>query len=238
MSATRSFAIVYTPESAKAVARYVVRGFFGPRELPQALARMVLTGEFARFVGIPVVLLIAARMVPEAGSGWDGGMAAPALTLIAVAWLIAGLLRISRYGPSSGIGCYLVEPDGTLGALAGGLRMRLERRQRRIWIAGLLVEPQWRGARVGTALMRAAFRLAQAEAASGPVTVSVFAPSHPASRAIIARHLGGVQAVEVAEPPAEALQKLTASLDAALKQSGAVFQWNLSTPEQGLFQKR
>lgn len=61
----RHFAIVFDPASARGVARYVVRGFFGPRELPQALARMLMTAEFGLFVGIPIALLIAARFVPE-----------------------------------------------------------------------------------------------------------------------------------------------------------------------------
>ena len=190
MSDTARFAIVFTPATAKRVSNYVVRGFFGVRELPQAFARMVLTGEFALFVGIPILLLVAAKGAEEGWFGRGAGAVSPALTLIAVIWLIAGLLRISRYGPSSGIGCYIVEPDGSLGALIGGLRMRLERRHRRIWIAGLLVEPSWRGAGISIALMQAAFRLAQQEASNGPVTIAVFAPTHPASKAIIARHLG------------------------------------------------
>lgn len=238
MSDNQRFAIVFALGTAKRVSNYVVRGFFGVRELPQAFARMVLTGEFALFVGIPILLLGAAKVAAEGWFGRDAAVVSPGLTIMAVMWLIAGLLRISRYGPSSGIGCYLVEPDGSLGPLVGGLRMRLERRNRRVWIAGLLVEPSWRGAGISIALMQAAFRLAQQEASNGPVTVAVFAPTHPASKAIIARHLGGRQTVQVTEPPAEALQQVTESLNLALKETSAEFQWKLAAPGHGLFQRR
>jgi GNAT superfamily N-acetyltransferase len=237
-SGSRRFAIVFAPATAKRVSNYVVRGFFGPRELPQALARMLLTREFALFVGIPILLLIAARAVAGGWPGGRAGMLSFGLTGAAVAWLIAGLLRISRYGPSRGIGCYLVEPDGSRGPLVGGLRMRLERRRRRVWIAGLLVEPPWRGAGISTALMQAAFCLAHQEASSnGPVTLAVFAPAHPASRAIIARHLGGSQIVHVTDPPGKALQQVIESLGAAQRKSGSEFQWSLDA-ERGLFRRR
>lgn len=159
-----------------------------------------------------------------------------ALTVAAVCWLVAGLLRISRYGPSSGIGCYILDSGGSRGKLVGGLRLRLERRSRRLWIAGLLVEPSWRGAGIGTALVLAAFRLAQCQAAHGPVSVSVFAPSHPASKAIIARHLGGMQSVPVSEPPSDALILTLARLEQALHNSASTFEWQLSEAEIRLFQ--
>lgn len=221
MNSSQHYAIVYSPASAKSVARYVTRGFFSPRELPQAFARMLLTGEFGLFVGIPIALLVAARLVPE--------MLSLVLTGVAVVWLIAGLLRISRYGPSSGIGCYVGSPQGRL---VGGLRMRFERRNRRIWIAGLLVEPECRGAGIGTALMLAAFRLAQQQVAHGPVTVSVFAPSHPASKAIIEKQLGGLQTIEVTDPPSEALQRTVERLEQALRKSPATFDWQLINTEE------
>lgn len=160
MNSRRHFAIVFDPASARSVSKYVVRGFFSPREFPQAFARMLLTGEFALFVGIPLALLLAARFVPETLS--------LILTVVAVGWLIAGLVRIGRYGPSSGIGCYVLDSGDDQGKLVGGLRMRLERSGRRLWIAGLLVEPSWRGEGIGTALMLAAFRLAQKQVAYGP----------------------------------------------------------------------
>jgi GNAT superfamily N-acetyltransferase len=235
MNNSRRFAIVFSPESAKRVSNYVVRGFFGLRELPQAFARMVLTGEFALFVGIPVVLLIVAKWVAGGVFSADAEIISSWLTGVAVVWLIAGLVRISLYGPSRGIGCYPIESDGSIGALVGGLRMRLEHRNRRIWIAGILVEPRWRGAAIGTALMRAALQLAQDEASHGPVIVSVFAPTHPASKAIIARHLGGKQSMTVSSPPSEELLRTIERLDDALKKSGSVFQWPLTPPEHVLF---
>lgn len=220
MNNSQRFVIVYSPASAKSVAKYVTRGFFSLRELPQALARMLLTGEFGLFVGIPIALLFAARFVPDTPSS--------ILTGVAVVWLFAGLVRISRYGPSSGIGCYVLDADGAQGKLVGGLRMRFERSRRRIWIAGLLVEPAWRGAGIGTALMLAAFRLAQKQVAHGPVIVSVFAPSHPASKAIVDKQLGGLQSIQVTDPPSDALNRTIARLEQALPKTPTTFEWQLS----------
>ncbi|ADE11780.1 GNAT family N-acetyltransferase [Sideroxydans lithotrophicus] len=222
MNRPQRFAIVYSPASARSVSRYVTRGFFSPRELPQAFARMLLTGEFGLFVGIPVVLLLAARLLSSHETP------SLLLTMVAVVWLLAGLIRISRYGPSSGIGCYVINDDGSQGQLVGGLRMRFQRRARRLWIAGLLVEPSWRGAGIGTALMLAAFRVAQKRVSNGPVTISVFAPSHPASKAIIEKQLGGKQTITVTEPPAEELNSTIGQLEKALQRSPSTFDWLLS----------
>lgn len=224
--------IVFDPASGKSVAKYVVRGFFGLREFPQAVARMLLTAEFFFFVGIPIFLLLAANAIPALFPARDTEFVSLSLTLIAVSWLLGGLIRISRYGPGSGIGCYDVDPVTLRRRLAGGLRMRLDRRDRRIWIAGLLVEPAWRGSGIGTALMLAAFRLALLEAAHGPVIVSVFAPSHPASRAIISRQLGGRQVVQVTSPPSGELNQIITQLEQALRGSRATFEWEL--PDAGI----
>ncbi|HEY3326359.1 MAG TPA: GNAT family N-acetyltransferase [Novimethylophilus sp.] len=231
MNSRHHFVIVFEPASAKYVSSYVVRGFFSPRELPQALARMLLTGEFGLFVGIPIILLAAARFVPKVLSSQWVEMLSLTLTVVAVGWLIAGLIRISRYGPSRSIGCHVIDPDSSQGKLIGGLRMRLERRHCRLWIAGLLVEPSWRGSGIGTALVLAAFRLAQKQVVHDPVTVSVFAPSHPASKAIIAKQLGGMQTIEVADPPSEELNRTIERLEKALLQSPSTFEWQLSNTE-------
>jgi hypothetical protein len=185
------YEIVFDPLIARQVSRYFSRSFFAPRELPQALARMVLTREFLVFAGVPLALLLLARLVPDRVAGWDGIIAAQALLGTAVAWMLVALIIIAGSGRSSGVGCFVRQPDGTRGALVGGLRMRLQRSGRRLLIAGLLVEPEARGARIGTALVLAAFKLGLREAAQEPVTVTVFAPSHPASKAIVARQLGG-----------------------------------------------
>jgi GNAT superfamily N-acetyltransferase len=226
------FAIVFSPDCSREVSKYVVRGFFGLHELPQALTRMILTAEFALFVGVPLVFLLVAYWFPMA---WPYAEAvSPGLTGVAVAWLIAGLLRISRYGPSSGIGCYVIEPNGHRGALVGGLRMRWERRRRCLWLAGLLVEPKYRGGGIGTALMLGAFRVAQQEALQGPVTVSVFAPSHPASKAIVERHVGGRQSMRVSVPPSEELLRVLGDLEGALGRSVGNFAWQLSSAGESL----
>jgi hypothetical protein len=75
MNSGRHFAIVYSSASAKSVSRFVTRGFFGPRELPQAFARMILTGEFRLFVGIPIAFLFVARFVPNTLSSILTGIA-------------------------------------------------------------------------------------------------------------------------------------------------------------------
>jgi GNAT superfamily N-acetyltransferase len=154
------------------------------------------------------------------------------MIVLATAWLLVGLVRIARYGRSSGIGCFAVDGSGARGELVGGLRLRLERGRRRMWIAGLLVEPQARGAGIGTALMLAAFRLAQREAVRGPVTVSVFAPTHPASRAIVARYLGGEQDVLVVEPLSEKARQALERLEAVQ----ASFRWTIAEDGKGLFE--
>jgi GNAT superfamily N-acetyltransferase len=226
VSIEKTYEIVFERETAKTVSRYVSRGFFGARELPQAAARMVLTREFGVLVGIPIVLLGAARWVPERILGWDGVMLSQGLVGLAVVWLLAGLVRIARYGNTSGIGCFSRDAPGARGALVGGLRMRLDRRARKLWIAGLLVEPQVRGAGIGTALILAAFKLALRDAARGPITVTVFAPSHPASKAIVARQLGGTQAVLVSQPLSEEVRRTIDRLEAALAESK--FSWTLA----------
>jgi GNAT superfamily N-acetyltransferase len=226
MSAENTLEIVFEPLVAKRVARYVARSFFGPRELPQALARMLLTKEFGVFAGVPIALLLGAQLIPDRIFGWDGVMLAQALFWLAVLWLLAALARIGRYGRSSGIGCFAQDAGGARGALVGGLRMRLERGARRLWIAGLFVEPEARGAGIGTALVLAAFKLALRDAARGPVTVTVFAPSHPASKAMVARQLGGAQAVLVSQPLSEEARRTIERLETALGESA--FTWALA----------
>jgi hypothetical protein len=62
-----TFEIVFEPGVARRVSRYVARGFFGPRELPQALARMVLTREFGIMVGIGVIPAITISCISSCG---------------------------------------------------------------------------------------------------------------------------------------------------------------------------
>ena len=231
----RQLALVFSPKDSREVSGYVVRGFFGVRELPQALARMLLTCEFRWFVGIPLLLLLAARLDATAWFGPGAESVSFRLNGLAVAWLIVGLVRISQYGPSSGIGCYVIDADGKHGVLVGGLRMRLESKGRRLWITGLLVDPAWRGLGIGTALMLGALRIALDEAKRAPLVVSVFAPSHPASRAIVAKYLGGIQTLQVSTPPPEQLSRILCDLEAAVKKSGADYHWKLRAGKIGLF---
>jgi GNAT superfamily N-acetyltransferase len=235
MDASRTLTIVFDPATGRQVSRYVVRGFFGWRELPQAMSRMLLTREFLFFVGIPLALLAAANLFPAYAPRQETETISLALTVVAVVWLTGGLVRISRYGKSSGIGCYAAAADGSPRKLVGGLRMRLDRHDRRMWIAGLLVEPQWRGSGIATALMLAAFRLAEQEAADGPVSISVFAPTHPASKAIIARQLGGLQVIEASSPASEEWNRAKMRLKHAIEDAQVKFEWNLPGSRHKLF---
>lgn len=232
----QQLALVFASGKAgREVARHVVRVFFGFRELPQALGRMLLTREFRWFVGFPVLLLLAAQLTTRLAYGQSAAAVSLGLNGLAVVWLIAGLVRIGRYGPSTGIACYAINADGQPGALVGALRMRLERGRRRLWIAGLVVDPAWRGRRIGTALMLGALRLAQEEAKRAPLVVSVFAPSHPASKAIVAKYLHGMQTLQVSAPPPANLCQMIDELEAAVDRSGIEYRWQLDKPPRGLF---
>ena len=206
--------IRFEPRLGKQVARRVALVFFTWREFPQAFARMVLTREFVLLAGIPALMIVVARFLPEVPS--------QILTLVAVVWLLAALARIASFGYSTGVACLAHDPGGSE-RIVGGLRLRVERRARRLWIAGIHVDPGFRGAGIASALILAVFRLAREEAAHGPVLVSVFAPAHPASKAIVERQLGGMQDVAVAEPLAEATRKVLESLEPA----AAAFSWKL-----------
>lgn len=210
--------VTFDPSLGKKVARRVALAFFGWREFPQAFARMVLTREFIMLAGIPALLIVAARFLPDAPS--------QLVTWSAVIWLFAALARIASFGYASGIACLELYPDGTQ-RLVGGLRLRVQRRARRLWIAGIHVDPRFRGAGIGSALILAVFRLAREEAARGPVLVSVFAPAHPASKAIVERQLAGMQDVPVAEPLTEESRKVLAALEAG----AAGFSWKLAPPQ-------
>jgi hypothetical protein len=62
----------------------------------------------------------------------------------------------------------------------------------------------------------------------GSVTVAVFSPTHPASKAIIEKHLGGLQTIAVSDPPAEELSRTMGQLEQALQKSASAFEWRLS----------
>ncbi len=215
MNALPPLQITFDRALGKKVARRVALVFFTWREFPQAFARMVLTREFILLAGIPGVLILVARFLPETAS--------QVITAVAVFWLLAALARIASFGYSTGIACMALSPDGRE-RMVGGLRLRVERRARRLWIAGIHVDANFRGAGIASALILAVFRLAREEATSGAVLVSVFAPAHPASKAIVERQLGGMQDVPVAEPLAEASRKVLESLEPA----AARFSWKLA----------
>ena len=204
--------ITFEPRLGKKVARRVAAAFFGWREFPQAFARMVLTREFALLAGIPAAMLVVAHVTEW---GW--------LTVAAVLWLLASLARIASFGYASGIACLALRPDGRE-ELVGGLRLRVQRGSRRLWIAGIHVDASFRGAGIGSALILAVFRLAREEAGSAPVLVSVFAPAHPASKAIVARQLGGMQDVPIGEPLSEEARRVLDALEPAAKG----FSWKLA----------
>ena len=203
--------IRFEPRLGKKVARRVAAAFFGWREFPQAFARMVLTREFVLLAGIPALMIVLAQSME-----WNW------LTVAAVLWLLGSLARIASFGRASGIACLALRPDGRE-EIVGGLRLRIQRRSRRLWIAGIHVDRRFRGAGIGSALILAVFRLAREEATSAPVLVSVFAPAHPASKAIVARQLGGMQDVPVSEPPSEEARRVLDSLEPA----AVGFSWKL-----------
>lgn len=197
------FEIVHDPATSPAVGRHVVRQFFTPRELPMAMLRALRTPEFILFVGAPVVVLSVGRWLLD-DLKWLR------LAGVVAAWLVAGAVWMLTLGKGHGIGCY----DG--GRLVGGLRMKVSRR--RMWLAGILVDPACRGNGMFPALLLGAFRMAAEAARERPLTVSVFAPAHPASRRVVEKYFDGKLFLPVDPAAGSAFARTLAKLEAEVKE--------------------
>lgn len=196
MNSPSRYEVRFDDDASPEAAAYVLKGFFTPRELPQALLRLPRTREFILPVGIPLLLAAAGAALRHFAFGGPLALAGTALTAVAVVWLVFGLVHNLRMGRSEGIGVYALT-DGDPPQLAGGLRMKVSPTKRSIALAGALTDPAHRGKRLFTALLLGAFRMARTESSQGPVTIVVFAPTHPASRKAVARYVGDARKIPV-----------------------------------------
>ena len=188
------FDVVFDKSISGKASRFVVRGFFTPAEILQAVLRMFLTRDTLLYLGIPLVMLAASYMVP---GGWGADWPLPpaqALIIAASIWLCVGAALLLRMGNSRAIA--VCSGD----TIVGGLRLKVARR--RVSLAGVFVESGWRGRGMFSALLLAAFELMAREAPSrGRMEFRVFAPAHPASKRIVQKYLGGRAAIEVDTSP-------------------------------------
>ena len=107
--------IRYDPDTSRLVEKFVIRRFFSPREIPQALWYALFTREFLLLVLVPVGIVVSGLF---ADSEWIRyGTAA-----LSVAWLLTGLIIVLRAGRNRGIGCFSGEElvGGLLFKAAGG----------------------------------------------------------------------------------------------------------------------
>lgn len=151
---------------------YVLRRSLAPATLAPTLAGLLRSPEIA----------------PLAAS-WIGAAIAG---LFGFAWLALALLAL-------GLGTTIWGCAGRVDALAalnqrgelvGGLRMRINRRRRTLWIMGLFVEPELRRSGTALELVAAALERAQAEF-GGQGKVIAYAPTHAASKRIVGHYFGG-----------------------------------------------
>lgn len=202
------FDVAYDPTRDARVSRFVVGSFFTPRELPQAVARAVFTRDFILTTGLPLLLCGAAFLLPDentAGSWWTPRKIVLA---VVVAWLAIAAGLLLSLGKSRAIGC-----TAAGGTLAGGLRLKVSAKRRRILLAGVVVEPSFRGKGVFTALLLAAFRLAARERANGPLALTVFGPAHPASKHVVEKYFGGALILPVELAPDSPFSRSLAALE-------------------------
>jgi GNAT superfamily N-acetyltransferase len=207
------FRIEFNETSSRAAGRYVVRGFFTPREIPQAVVRAFLTRELYVFIGLPLLVVIGAYFIPDA---WElSWRIPPRQTLFAVvmAWLMANAIYLATLGKSEGIA--VMDSDGRL---VGGLRLKVSKRRRVVWMAGILVDPSLRGKGMFPALLLAVFQLASDAAKAGPLTLEVFAPAHPASKRVVEKYFGGKTTIPVESAAESTFAKSHAMLDAEVRE--------------------
>lgn len=217
------FTVAFDPADSARVSRFVVGRFFTPRELPQALGRALFTRDFLLTAGIPLALCGAAYLLPE-----EHRVIAFAAV---IAWLAVAAALLLAMGKSHAIGC-----TGAEGTLAGGLRLKVSKGKRRICLAGVVVEPDFRGKGIFTALLLAAFRLAARERERGPVTLTVFGPAHPASKHVVEKYFDGALALPVETEAGSTFSKSLAALEEevrALAEKGVTHRFTLS--DRGLF---
>lgn len=181
---TEDFEIVYDPARSGRFSRFVVSRFFTPRELPQAVGRAFFTRDFLLTAGLPLAIIGAGYLAPE-------GELRLALFGLALGWLSVAALVLLTLGKSRAIGC--LAADGTL---AGALRLKVSKR--RLCLAGVVVEPAYRGKGIFTALLLAAFRLTAR--APGPMTLTVFGPAHPASKHVVEKYFAGALSLPAESP--------------------------------------
>jgi GNAT superfamily N-acetyltransferase len=168
-----------------AVDNFIKKSYFSPRELPQAVLRMVLVREFWLGVGGPMLLLLTAQFLATL---------APFAYALAVLWLLWTISSLARIGKRVCIGCWHGD------ALVAGLSLRVSRQRRRILLEGAMVAPEHRKAGLFVALLAAAFRIARADDQTNPVTIGLWAPAHPASRHVVDTYLGGHTRLPVRDP--------------------------------------
>lgn len=210
------FRIEFNESSSRAAGRYVVRGFFTPREIPQAVVRAFLTRELYVFIGLPLLVVIGAYFIPDA---WELTWRIPprqSLFAIVMVWLAANAIYLATLGKSEGIAVV----DGS-GRMVGGLRLKVSRRRRTVWMAGILVDPSLRGKGMFPALLLAVWRLALKAAEAGPVTLEVFAPAHPASKRVVEKYFGGKTTIRVETAEESTFAKSHAMLDAEVREGEA-----------------
>jgi GNAT superfamily N-acetyltransferase len=217
------FNVTFDPADSARVSRFVVGRFFTPRELPQAVGRALFTRDFVLTAGLPLALCAVAYALPE-----DRRLP---VFIVVLAWLAIAAVLLLSMGKSHAIGCATAE-----GTLAGGLRLKVSKGKRRICLAGVVVEPDFRGKGIFTALLLAAFRLAARERERGPVTLTVFGPAHPASKHVVTKYFDGALALPVETAEGSTFSKSLAALEGEVRElaeKGTTHRFTIS--DRGLF---
>lgn len=230
------YEIVFNPEASRTAVRFVTSGSLSLRELPAELWRMVYTRDFFVYCGVPVILLILGKAAASVSASMQH--VEIALTVVAVIWLLAGLVFIYRFGRTFAVACFFAD-EGTGGKrIAGGLRVRADRRNRKIRIAGVLVDENHRNRGIFSALLLALFRLAadrpSKEAGLAPVHIMIFAAAHEASIAVDRRYFGGSGDIAVDNDPNSRFMKSMGLLEneiSLLREKGVEFTFVLDRPE-------